>query len=719
MNLSTHFQLTGQQQTLLNKGLSFIPTKTISPNIRQDLIADLHKYHKRLKLAEYFGPQVTTPGKTFKNPSEWEPRPDQLSTELIELLRLDGQQLQELKYTPEKPNLRPDEEKALKDLIKTKGIVIKPADKGSMVVIMDLADYVTEAHRQLEKTEYYTPIPEPIYKDTAKLIANELEKLHSTKVINRRQLKYLNGQIPPRPRYFYLLPKIHKPMSKWTIPHRIPPGRPIVSDCGSESYRIAEYLDYFLTPLSTKHESYIRDTQHFLERVATLTLTTPCLLFTMDVNSLYTNIDIPLGMESVRKILTRHPDPSRPDESLLKLLEISLTRNDFEFQNRFYLQTKGTAMGKRFAPAYANIYMADWEESAFLKCDFLPLIYLRYLDDIWGVWTHSKEDFDCFVQILNTHHGSIKLEPQLHETETNFLDTTIFKGPDFEKTGKLDSKLYVKPTDTHCLLHRQSFHPKHVFSGIVKSQLIRFSRICTRKQDCDMARKELFTALRRRGYSRQLLRKIQKMDHTSNQKMNPKQKIPLVISYSTYGKRATRMLKNNFEKTMSNTIVARDFRIMPAFRRNPNLKQLLVKAKLPQTGMMKSKTNTWKNIHNKTTGYAYQLPEHIPKTQTNCVYVIQCTKCHKLYIGETGNALNSRLTQHKYRIRTQTKTPTPLVDHFQKHGVNNLKLRPLEHDPSWTRDQRRRRELHWIRLLNTFFPHGLNDRKPAKTKNEI
>lgn len=28
----------------------------------------------------------------------------------------------------------------------------------------------------------------------------------------------------------------------------------------------------------------------------------------------------------------------------------------------------GTAMGKKFAPAYANIYMADWELTALDKC---------------------------------------------------------------------------------------------------------------------------------------------------------------------------------------------------------------------------------------------------------------------------------------------------------------------------------------------------------------
>lgn len=30
------------------------------------------------------------------------------------------------------------------------------------------------------------------------------------------------------------------------VPFQIPPGRPIVSDCGSESFNVSEYIDSFL-----------------------------------------------------------------------------------------------------------------------------------------------------------------------------------------------------------------------------------------------------------------------------------------------------------------------------------------------------------------------------------------------------------------------------------------------------------------------------------------
>lgn len=49
-------------------------------------------------------------------------------------------------------------------------------------------------------------------------------------------------------------------------------------------------------------------------------------------------------------------------------MKINLRHNDFEFNGQFFLQIKGTAMGKRFAPAYANIFLAEWETQALNKC---------------------------------------------------------------------------------------------------------------------------------------------------------------------------------------------------------------------------------------------------------------------------------------------------------------------------------------------------------------
>ena len=68
----------------------------------------------------------------------------------------------------------------------------------------------------------------------------------------------------PRRRIFYILPKIHKPMDKWFVPDKIPPGRPIVSNCSSD-YHILELIDPFIKSLADRHQSYVKDPWDLVE----------------------------------------------------------------------------------------------------------------------------------------------------------------------------------------------------------------------------------------------------------------------------------------------------------------------------------------------------------------------------------------------------------------------------------------------------------------------
>lgn len=182
----------------------------------------------------------------------------------------------------------------------------------------------------------------------------------------------------------------------------------------------------------------------------------------------------------------------RPDKEILQLLEINLTKNDFEFDGQFYLQISGTAMGKVFAPSYANVFMAQWKEGALASCPKRPLHYFRYLDDIWGVWFHTEAEFYQFLDKLNQHRDSIKLPATFNPDSIDFLDTTTFKGPNFGEKRRLDVKVFFKETDSHSLLYTTSYHANHTFAGLVKSQLLRFKRICTRQEDFKVAVKILF-----------------------------------------------------------------------------------------------------------------------------------------------------------------------------------------------------------------------------------
>lgn len=712
MILTKKNRLTNDQLSLLNKGLNFIPTSGSNEEIRSQSRSDLQNYHRRLKLFDYFTDSEASEKPPFTPNSKWTPPEPALSGHIKELIKLDLQYFENsFHIINTKSNLTPGENLALKELLNNREIIIKPADKGSVTVIMDRDQYLWEGYRQLNDKKYYSPLTRPIYSETFDLVTKIFQKIQEKKLINKKQYYYLIGDSEPRPRRFYLLPKIHKDPSKWSKPFEIPPGRPIVSDCNSETYRSAEFIDFYLNPLAKKHTSYIKDTYDFIEKIKDLFIPTNSTLFTIDVDSLYTNIDIAEGIQAVRDILFKFRDIKRPDKELLQLLEINLTRNDFEFDGKYFLQIKGTAMGKKFAPAYADIFMASWETTALEKCNKKPLYYYRYLDDIWGIWTHSEEDFTQFLETLNNHNDSIKLKATTACDSVNFLDTTTFKGPKFTTSNQLDIKVYFKDTDTHALLHRNSFHPKHTFAGLIKSQLLRFHRICTQPQDFKQATKVLFSALSSRGYSRTFLRSCYK----SFLQVRPTQistALPFVITYSPSTTNLVRKIKDNFNTIMS-TQSNNDLRIIAAFRKNKNLKDYLVRAKVkprtdPYPPINYFKQRKWVyDSHNKN---VFQTASIGSISSKNCVYLITCKQCGMKYVGETGLGLHVRFASHKHNITKQKNTHRHVVQHFVSHGWEAVQALVLECNPHWSTPQRCRAERDWINKLKTIYPSGLNQR---------
>ena len=713
MILSKKVTLTYPQLSLLNRGLNFIPTRGNSKGIIEQARFDLQNYHRRVKLWAFYEDTDSGEKLPFMPPSSWTPPDPSVPAHIKELIKRDIDYFQDhFQILRTRSNLTPAENVALSELMHNPDIVIKPADKGSMVVVMDREQYIWEGNKQLQDTKYYKPLNKPIYLETMKKVLNIFQKIYEKKLINAKQKHYLIGDTEPRPRRFYLLPKIHKDPSKWSKPHEIPPGRPIVSDCSSETYRSAEFIDYFLNPLAKTHKSYIKDTYDFVQKIRNLTIPPDSILFTIDVDSLYTNIDIQEGIQAVKEIFDKNPNKHRPDKELLELLEINLTQNDFEFDDHFFLQIKGTAMGKKFAPAYADIFMASWETTALEKCRLKPSHYYRYLDDIWGVWSYSVEEFDLFLNTLNTHNPSIKLKATTHLTSIDFLDTTTYKGPNFNTSHKLDIKVYFKDTDTHALLHKSSFHPKHTFAGLIKSQLLRFHRICTRQQDFTEATKVLFRALSTRGYSRTFLRACFK----TYQQVKPIQvstALPLITTYSKSTLKLVPHIRKNFVDTITTHQPQNDIRIIAAYRKNRNLQDYLVRSKLKNNQETNTQHAYFKQlrwVYDLTGNRVFQTARMASIHTRNCVYMMSCKLCGTRYIGETKLTIATRMSCHKHNIIRHKNTDRHVVQHFIFHGWAAVQVLVLQCNPNWKTTQRQRIERNWINWLDTIFPRGLNER---------
>jgi hypothetical protein len=740
--------------------LTFIPTYNSLPI--NNIYSSQHRLVRNLKLKDYFQDKSEDSfdfnKKTFTYPSTWTPPDHKVSQSTLntvqDIITATESLIKKHKIingrlmvrNHQVNNLTKNERDALKFLQENDSIVIKPADKGSATVVLDKEAYIKEAYRQLDNTTYYRKLDEPVYPDNVPRINGILEEMESMKIITRKQLFYLRASTTDRARVFYLLPKIHKPKEKWPQPNRMPEGRPIVSDCSSESYRVSQYIDSFIRPISIRHRSYIKDTYDFVSKVRFQHIPKNALLVTGDVSALYTNMKLDRILSTTRDALRRHPQPGRPDDHLLRLLDLTLNNNDFEFNGQFYLQVCGTAMGKTYAPGLADIYMEEFDEKAITGYHIKPLLFYRFLDDIFFIWTGSREQLREYETFLNSLIEGIKITLCCSDVSVDFLDTTVYKYEGREDTDILHTRVFFKPTDTHQLVEKSSFHPRHVAKGVLKSQVLRFKRISTSYIDYSNTCNILFKSLAIRKYSKRMMRKMKtdiwnandrQLDEVTNpnptQHTDPKP-LPVVIPFNEVGVQ----LANSWKSIIKSNMNFNKYRLITAFCTGRNLRRKLVHSKLDvkpstpahrktelQTGCNKCTNTRCKACNYITTGRTFisttnnkkfTIIGNINCKTCNIIYVITCRKCQLQYVGETGRPLADRINDHLSSIRNWKDTPVGLhfntpshtIQHFSIMGIEHINQDTVTPDPSTTQ---RMKEITWQNLLQTAYPLGINNLK--------
>lgn len=527
--------------------------------------------------------------KLFKPKSTWVPKSEHISDQTKTLISaLDLKTRSTLKKYNSidgifltkkiKDNLSIDQRLAIKSLKNNRNIIIKPADKGGKICILNLQNYINEGERQLKNKKYYTEIEEAPKKLTCTQINKILYSIYKQKIIDQKQYSYLAAKTSDANRSFYLLPKVHKPPDKWPNP-KMPEGRPIVGDCGTEARRVSEFITYYIAPLAKKHRSYIKDTYHFLEKIRGCSLGSNSLLVTGDITALYTNMDTDRTIRSVAKLFQENPQPHRPDREILQLLKLTLSNNFFRFNGKTYLQTLGMGMGKTYAPNCADIYMLEFDEGAMVGFYLKPIHYYRFLDDIFFEWTGTIEQLLEYQNFLNTLLPNIKITLNWHHERVNFLDTTVFRHIDkHTHEHSMQTKVFFKETDTHQLLHTSSFHPKHTTIGILKSQLLRFKRISSFKHDYNNTCLILFHVLKQRGYNYNNLRRWQKRIWKGpiTNKANSGNILPIVLPFSP--------ISTDFYSVWRETLNQHGFdnisRPLAAYKKQKNLGNLLTSSRL-------------------------------------------------------------------------------------------------------------------------------------------
>ena len=418
-------------------------------------------------------------GPSFYVKSGWNPpRADPILQSYLSLLESEV-----ISVTPEGrnfSNLSIGERQALYDLKSDKTIVIKEADKGSAVVVWDREDYCAEAYRQLNDSSVYEELDSSPISQLGAEVSNVVSEIQvCEQALSDKEAEYLQVRGSKLGR-FYLLPKMHKGFSDVV-------GRPVISDCGTATEHISEYLDFHLNPLVSKIKSFVKDTSHFLSLLAQLgEIPDNALLCTADVVGLYPNIPHNEELEAMHKALDTRQNPSVSTESIVSLGKLVLNNNFFEFDGRVYKQKLGIAIGTKFAPAYSSFFMSNLEEELLSRCEVRSWVWYRYIDDVFFIWTHDEEKLSSFVEYMNSYHRTIKFTTEISKDSVSYLDVLVSRNG-----GVLETDLYCKSTDTHQYLQKGSCHPWHVKKTIPYGQALRIRRICSDEKKFRMRSEEL------------------------------------------------------------------------------------------------------------------------------------------------------------------------------------------------------------------------------------
>ena len=154
--------------------------------------------------------------------------------------------------------------------------------------------------------------------------------------------------------------------------------------------------------------------------------------------------------------------------------------------------------------AFANIFMGTVDSQILHRSVVKPLVWKRYID-IFSIWNTNKDEVTQFMEQANSHHPTIKFTADVSDTDTTFLDTSVYKGERFANESILDIKMHFKPTETFQYTHFSSSHPPGVNKGFTEGEALRLLWTNSSETTFTTAVSNFKTHLKERGYPETLI----------------------------------------------------------------------------------------------------------------------------------------------------------------------------------------------------------------------
>jgi hypothetical protein len=173
---------------------------------------------------------------------------------------------------------------------------------------------------------------------------------------------------------------------------------------------------------------------------------------------MYTNIPTLRVIEIIQQILNNTTEQLSTKIEIQNMTHTVLDQNFFIFNNEYYKQETGLAMGAPSSAILAEIYLQSLEHNKIYNILIKHKIkgYFRYVDDILIIYELQTTNIQNVLHEFNNIHKDIQYTKEDETNNTiNFMDLTIHR-----TERKLAYNIYRKPTTTDTMIHQSSCHPK-------------------------------------------------------------------------------------------------------------------------------------------------------------------------------------------------------------------------------------------------------------------
>jgi len=134
---------------------------------------------------------------------------------------------------------------------------------------------------------------------------------------------------------------------------------------------------------------------------------------TLDIKDLYANLLVRNIISITKFWLDKYNNQNAITKHTLELIKLVLNQNYFQYNDKYYKPTQGTAMGSPLSCTLAEIYLQYIEELMVKHWMEMHEItyYRRYVDVIIIICHLNKINEDLITSYMNSTHKHLECKP--------------------------------------------------------------------------------------------------------------------------------------------------------------------------------------------------------------------------------------------------------------------------------------------------------------------